>query len=124
MKSFNTIDTKEGTEGPRHDPYSYTEVTVNGRNGRVTYHYGLDEWVCVGEEKSRDKPREVFERLTGVDPWTAEKISRALPYRKHQRKCGKHFQTFRASGYPCETFAICCNCGDVVDCNFNIAAVE
>jgi len=42
-----SISTRTGTEGPRHDPYSFTEITVEARGHRVTVHYGLGEWIEV-----------------------------------------------------------------------------
>ena len=125
MKKFNSIDLRNGTEGPRHDPYSFTEITVHGRAGEVTIHAGLANWLrhndklITGEEKAAL----MFEKLTGLAPWTAEKIYHNLPLRRHRAKCDSLIFE-EVSGYPGETFTICTKCRDVVDSHFNRSAVE
>lgn len=123
---FNHISIRTGSEGPRHDPYHYQELTVNGRAGKVTLHTGLACWLAVngmvhgGEE---EKLAQTFERLTGVMPWVAERVCHELPHRRHSANCNCR-DTRSVAGYPGETFEICVKCGEVIDSHFNRSAVE
>lgn len=38
-----------GSEGPKHDPYSYTESTMYVDDKVFTLHYGLDVWASAEE---------------------------------------------------------------------------
>lgn len=62
------ISVRRGSEGPRHDPYGYTEITVTTNGDVVTYHGGLGEWVRVNGVKVDDDSLAVmlFERHTGM----------------------------------------------------------
>jgi hypothetical protein len=124
----NRITIKTGTEGPRHDPYAYTEITVDGRNGRTTYHSGLGEWVQAPDGKEF-YPGEgptltyIFKRFVGVVPSVAERFANMAPYKRHAAKCSsRKFET--VSGYPGETLVTCSACGEVVETHFNASAVE
>ena len=72
----NRLTVKVGTEGPKHDPYRYEEVTVrlSSWNGIreialvVTCHIGLALWIKVGEIEvpcNEETYNDVFEKLTG-----------------------------------------------------------
>ena len=120
------ITQRTGTEGPRHDPYSYTEITVQ-RPGKktVTVHLGLMQFVQVGASApvhmSYELLDQTFEALTGLTIKQAERALRRIeqqPYREH-RKCGGYEYT---SGYPGETFCIC-KCGAHLDYSFNESAI-
>ena len=46
------VRVRRGTEGPRHDPWSYTEVSVTRLNGdKITMHCGLAVWLKINGEK-------------------------------------------------------------------------
>lgn len=69
---------RTGTEGPRHDPYIFTEVTFVKTDGtEVRYHYGLAQWLEVNG-KPIDVPYEEmddkFEELTGMSAGAAERV--------------------------------------------------
>jgi hypothetical protein len=123
----NTIFRRTGSEGPHHDPYSYEEITVEGRNGTTTVHLGLGEWIQnnkgvkrYGEGEEVDK---LFEYYTGISIAVAMRVYHTLPYRKHARKCGCK-ETGTVSGYPGETFEVCLKCGEFVNSRMNYAAIE
>lgn len=122
---MNTITIRTGTEGPRFDPYHFTEVTVRGRAGEVTYHGGLGEWTRINKEicGREQQAAKVFELATGLSPYVAEKVARLLPYRKHARKCSGRETTYEA-GYPGETLEFCAKCGQVVNGFFDRSAIE
>lgn len=120
------ISITHGSEGPRHDPYSYTELTVSKGNGWTTVHRGLAEWVehcgerteCTGMGMLLDN---LFEDYTGLTIKQAERIVRKIherPYREHRKHGGFEWR----SGFPGESLCIC-KCGHVVDSSFNESAI-
>lgn len=116
---------KDGTEGPRHDPYAYREVSVTGTAaGAVILHSGLGEWIKVnGVAVITEEPEEEFKRIVGIRPERLARRLAELPYRTHRTHCsGREFLAVR--GYPGETFHVCNSCGCVVDASFNRAEVE
>lgn len=76
------VKVRRGSEGPAHDPYSYTEVTfyfTNKRRKPVTYHGGLGAWVRHGKRRyegyhGHKDPALIFKRLTGLSVVQAERI--------------------------------------------------
>jgi hypothetical protein len=125
-----TVSRRTGSEGPRHDPYSFVEYRVEGRlAGRrvsATYHSGLGEWTefyrLVGNADRKFRfgdsdARAVFEAHIGV---SVKALDRALEY--VPRCCSKpRYRTQR--GFPGETFEVCGNCGAVAGYSFDIGAV-
>jgi len=69
---------KHGTEGPRHDPYGFTEYELLEDTRRVVLHLGLAER-CTAEEGNRivqaqgDGAGPLFERIAGMTVATFEK---------------------------------------------------
>jgi hypothetical protein len=129
---MNQIFIRTGSEGPPHDPYHYEEITVLGRNGKVTMHSGLAVWISVdgrkhyvgnGTQMSDMHIVEEFQQLTGIYPWVAERAYRQAPYKRHKRKC-RHSIYERVSGMPGETMVICRKCQSVVDYSFNMGSIQ
>lgn len=129
MTNLNHIEVTHGTEGPRHDPYSYEEITVHGRNGPVTLHTGLAVW-CRGQRSAVSDTEAdayvMFTRLTGM---TFQRAMRAYrrqeerPLREHNARCkGRDFEC--VGGYPGEYLTMCGTCGDVVDYSLNRSEIE
>ena len=123
MNSGITIHT--GTEGPRHDPYSYTEITVRlPRKAPVTIHYGLGEWLRIGNDAQHDihgYSDQVLRTLTGYSITQAERIvrkAREADYRLHKAHGGYHW----SSGFPGESLCFC-RCGNVIDSTFDEGAI-
>lgn len=86
-----TVHTRHGSEGPHHDPYSFTEITVGLPDGReFRYHGGLGEdlrlrtlgngWETIA---NGDGAREQFEALVGFPcdqlEWWADAPYRGVP---------------------------------------------
>lgn len=126
------VTMRNGTEGPRHDPYAYTELTVERPDGRkVVVHMGLATWVDArwpnGMQRTADSEREafeVFEEVAGVTYPAAVKALLNLPQRRmRQHPCGTRFFCDQP-GYPGESFVVCSKCGDVVDSHFDRSAIE
>lgn len=100
MERKQYIRVKHGTEGPRHDPYLYTELTFHRLNGDVIVcHTGLACWLTLNGKKvpartisgDWDEPsnavERAFQRLTGlkfrkaisIPSILTEKMLRAMP---------------------------------------------
>jgi hypothetical protein len=91
-----SVRVRHGSEGPEHDPYSYTEITfyfTNPKRKPVTYHGGLGDWVKHGKRKygfTRKKDlSDKFEELTGLSVRRAEMIPDML-FERSMRKYSKH----------------------------------
>ena len=130
---MSTVHVRRGTEGPRHDPYSFTEYTVQRPSGaRAVLHVGLgtsatvrwpDEYV---EQEKFDERRaiRIFERAAGISLRVLERALHEQSQRKYRyHACGRRNFEY-ASGYPGETFIVCKKCGDVIDSHFDRSAVE
>jgi hypothetical protein len=122
------IDT--GSEGPSHDPYSYTEYTVQPRADdapTVVLHMGLAFWYEVDGKRTNAYQRgadegtlvQLFEQQLGC---TLPALHKAVDrIRSRCRECGA--QPGRVvSGHPGETFLLCAN-GHVMDADFDEGAV-
>jgi hypothetical protein len=122
-----------GSEGPRHDPYLYKEITVHQPDGSTTLHEGLGTWVISSGRKVVPPPdlnhaeRErwcrstAFVTLTGYSVDQLQRIGRKLQERC--RKCGSR-ETVYQRGMPGEHFECCAKCGHVMYSRFNISEVE
>jgi len=125
------IEVRSGTEGPSHDPYRFTEITVTRTSqvftGYVTFHSGLGEWTRVSDKVSitDDKlARIVFEHLAGITPEVALRAKHKIKVNRIRRHpCGMNYMDW-IDGYPGETMLVCLKCGNVVDSRFDRSAVE
>lgn len=123
---MTSIDIKTGTEGPRHDPYGYEEITVTRPNGDViTLHQGLVEWVQVNNSQRHGNRRtascrKVFEFFAGCTPEVARRAYERVQYTC--KSCGRS-DLRCVSGYPGETFNVCIHCDTVVSSDFNESAI-
>ena len=128
-----------GAEGPRHDPYSYRELSVHAGRKKVVLHEGLGEWLSVNGKKVEppkylDKldwqTREKVERVWRMDEfgnavgYTVDQIERiARKLNSRCRECGgREFHS--ESGFPGETFECCSKCGHIQNTFFNRSAIE
>lgn len=120
-----TISIVNGTEGPTHDPYSYTEISVK-RKGfpEITLHFGLAVWMAYGKTRV---PTEIPENML----WKMLEVHLGCTWASFQRALRKLHSKCRVcgslpcqevAGYPGETFLLCKN-GHVIDSHFNEGAV-
>jgi hypothetical protein len=126
-----TVET--GSEGPRHDPYAYREITVIQPDGATTLHEGLGTWLRSAGRKvtpptdldadGRERwcRSTAFETLTGYSVAQLERLHRKLSSRC--RRCGCK-ETVSQNGHPGEHFECCAKCGNVVGSYFCISEVE
>jgi hypothetical protein len=126
---MTTISLRCGSEGPRHDPYHFNELTVEGRNGTTTLHLGLAVWCKNDKLKLRvdnDEAFKLFERCVGVSSEVAHKAYEykeyVLPYKLHSLKCDAAMENVH--GFPGETFDHCPKCGATAGYHFNRSAIE
>lgn len=131
-KNF-TVRERTGTEGPRHDPYGFRELTFSALGSdpvvTVKLHLGLGEWVEVREfgrlfdrvEFRDGGAQEHWESLVGY------KVDQFLRWERHIKqncpKGGRHHLS-EAAGYPGETLYVCEKCRRVVDVLFCREDVE
>jgi hypothetical protein len=131
-KTFATgsVSVRTGTEGPRHDPYSFEEWVWERHGERTTLHLGLGEWLVTGgrnldtrricEITGRDDPRACqteFEKITGV---RLKVLERAMHRLKH---CCDRPRIHSVDGFPGEELLVCGSCSKVVGGSFNEGAV-
>lgn len=112
-----------GTEGPRHDPYSYTEWTIERHGIKTVLHLGLGEWLqqndypVLDSNNSKANLVELFEKCAGVSLKTCAKVmQRILP-------CCANPKLVEVEGYPGESMVYCQSCDKVVDVDFDENAV-
>jgi len=123
---MSSVDIRTGTEGPRHDPYGYEELTVTSeRCGTVTLHEGLGCWLRVNgacaNEGDHDRCVALFEHVCGITAKAARRAYERL--RNRCQNCGCTDQR-ALSGYPGETLYLCVRCDAVVHVDFNEAAIR
>ena len=131
-----SISFNRGTEGPRHDPYSYEEVIVE-RKGRedITLHAGLGVWMTIGGARISASfsmvEREVMDRFVELVGYKPDQLRRfaqrayAARVKQQHASCKHHGNATRSvTGYPGETFEVCLDCGQIVDSHFNRSAIE
>ena len=134
---MSSIYIKTGTEGPKHDPYGYEEITVEREGVTVMLHSGLDYFVKLNGKKvavpvsdgsypdnvrkTYLKIAETFEQYAGI---TAEVAKRALRKYKCRKIDGcRHKHTKWVDGFPGEEYEICLKCGIAVDYIFSESAI-
>ena len=125
----SSVRVKHGSEGPKHDPYHVTEYLITRASGdHGSLRMGMGVSLNINgrtiNEDSEKKLIERFEKLCGVSMHVLEKtIEGALARKIRQHPCGsKHMHN--CDGYPGESFLVCHRCGDVIDSQFNRAAIE
>jgi hypothetical protein len=92
------ISIKRGSEGPEHDPYSFTEITfyfTDPKRSKVVYHRGLGEWLKYDGQKYDESdvwlPSSIdylFKHITGLSVRKAESIPDML-FERSMRKYTK-----------------------------------
>ena len=128
-KDFNgtRINLTTGSEGPAHDPYGVTTITVERNGQSVECRAGLGVHLLVNEkqvEGSEEELFEVFEDKTGMHFGQAAEYYYKAQHRKRSRcVCGSHHIDI-LPGYPGETFYTCSKCGEVLGYDFDRSAIE
>jgi len=95
-----SITVKNGDEGPRHDPYSFVEYTVERKGKRkTTIHLGLVVWCKVEgrpvkKTMNEAKARERFARYVG---WPLEEVERAVGLADRRRERSYDLSGIRAA---------------------------
>jgi hypothetical protein len=126
------IEIRSGSEGPRHDPYSYQEITVTRQDGReAMIHLGLAAWMTYWDgriQRKFDDQHEVlfnkFEACIGINPAAAAKVlEKARSNKIRHHACG-HKHLHEVEGFPGETLLHCSKCGSILDGDFNLSVIE
>lgn len=124
FKNRGELKVTTGTEGPKHDPYSYSEYTFNKDGVRYTIHLGLAEWLKIGDEiVSRNYEDSVakFNEAFGQDlnDYLAEQEEASCTC----KNCGTDEFLEDRPGFPGESFLVCAKCETIVDSSFNESAI-
>lgn len=127
LTSGTRIDRKVGADGPKHDPYAWTELTVWRLGREVRGHFGLLMWIEIdgaranfyGDDAEKKFAAD-FEAAVGFGFDEAESA-----YFARFRRCPKcgGSRLDEASGYPGETFTICSRCETIVANDFDESAI-
>jgi hypothetical protein len=129
-----TITFRSGTEGPRHDPYGWREVTVETtwryadgmeRTLVASFRDGLGVRVAMnGQPITCDETKavDVFKILTGMTPAQAEVYHDRARFRCST--CGNHKQFRSVDGYPGEMLYVCTRCESIVTGDFDRSVIE
>jgi len=77
---------KVGSEGPMHDPYNFTEITLFRTDGQyATFHVGVVTWVNINGRKLGGDSETVitqFENFSGIEITEAMRLpSKIRKYR-------------------------------------------
>jgi hypothetical protein len=118
---------KTGREGPRFDPYSYTEYKATMPSTSFEIHRGLAFWVrtnggpkinITGRNYDDDERfvDNVFRYATG---YTLRQLIRFHDSAKARCIEGGRHNTISMGGYCGETFDVCTKCNRVVDSFFD-----
>ena len=123
------LSIETGSEGPKHDPYSYRKHIVYINDMIVTYHIGLAVWLefVEGATHKRIDANELygpkmsdldiaFEDLTGIEIGKFEKYYYMLHGEKTKcPKCG-HRKFEWHGGFVGESLQACAKCKAIVYC--------
>lgn len=112
------IRVRYGHEGPHHDPYSYSEVTIE-RNGHVALlHYGLGEFVDIDgttiilNTDNLTRINKMLMRTIGMDITTMAEAQAA--YENKPLRCCHRPRLRSTQGYAGECVLYCDNCNTIV----------
>lgn len=140
---MNKIRIEHSTEGPKHDPYDVKTITVEGRTGTVIFREGSlsgNSTIWLADKPKRTPagrtnrmefhslperpqwPEEMFEKLTGITPVTAERAIHAYVERRFRKHKWHNIQG--VPGFPGEHLTMCMDCDEVLDARFNESAVR
>lgn len=130
---LNHFEQTEGTTGPAHDPYGYSELTFTNLNDEsaILHDGGLLGMYFEGPDhvkheafKEGDRSAiDLFETFVGLDIKTIEKVVERIEHPSRCTKCrSKQFEDIE--GFPGETFTRCAKCGEMLEYNFNEASVR
>lgn len=119
-----------GSEGPRHDPYHYDELTIKTPQGEFVAHLGLAVYVQENGEKISAAGNDYEQAFKWQDSylvkWTGytnKQLERIADQIKYRCKEGGYHYGPELDGYPGESFCLCQKCGKMFDFNFDESAV-
>jgi hypothetical protein len=115
------VEIRTGTEGPKHDPYGYQEITVHHRGRVIMLHAGLGEYLEIDGVRCHENNHAAarFAVEVGATPEDVEKWHE----RAKSRCCICGMREYRQErGYPGEMFTLCIN-RHIMKFSFNESAV-
>ncbi len=124
---------KTGTEGPKQDPYGYTEITVTLPDKTVVLRAGIGVKLTINGVEVQPPPKlhwearerwlvnKAFVKEVGYSTRQLDRFHRKL--KERCQKCGgRKFNWVR--GFPGEHLNACVQCGEIVDSYFCRSEIE
>ena len=120
-----------GVEGPKTDPYGFTEYIVYLDDVKFTLHLGLDSFIKRDDDRilgigdfhlsSSVSLTDIFEKFLNVN---IEQIRKDYDVDFSKcKKCGSE-EIRMVNGFPGETIFICDKCECFINSVFNKSAIE
>jgi DNA-directed RNA polymerase subunit RPC12/RpoP len=123
------IFVQTGSEGPKHDPYAFKEITITRKDKEtVVLHMGLAEYLRIGKREIKgydEEGLEAIKRATITEiGLTEDQIEKAIQrLRSRCPKCsGRNIES--TPGFPGETLYMCSNCHTIVGSDIDMSAIE
>jgi len=134
MRTHLSRDT--GSEGPKHDPYSYTRITFERGSRIITMHNGLGQFIILNGVRI-DPPdyvrmckkctnrwlEHMWQKYTDLTVAQTERALHKIEDPPRCTKCGSKSLHW-VSGYPGETLKVCYKCDAIVASHLNMSAIE
>jgi hypothetical protein len=119
---LGTVCITTGSEGPEHDPYSFTEYSFKYRGMDFMLHLGLGETLKIDETEVRgyDKIKLVWNGIMQED--VDKFFSRMVVEFTVCPACGADALEWQ-EGFPGESLLMCQKCHGVCDSSFNESAI-
>jgi hypothetical protein len=120
------ITIRHGSEGPRHDPYSFTEISYTQKGTTVMIHSGFECFVeYEGIRANLRTYEEVLEEFVfRSGGFTPEQLERFVQRAQSRcTKCGSK-EIGSVAGFPGETLYQCCKCDNIIGGSFDRSAIE
>lgn len=124
------ITVRDGSEGPKQDPYAFTEVSVEFQYAHFdakhtfTHHAGLLTRLTLDGRTitdEKDKSFALFVKYCGASPQEFAESHERMKSRKCP-KCGCS-RTKEEEGYPGESFTVCAKCRTIRQSHFHLSEI-
>ncbi|HNW32673.1 MAG TPA: hypothetical protein PKL44_00275 [Candidatus Dojkabacteria bacterium] len=120
--NIGTVSITTGTEGPKHDPYGYTEYSFTHKGEDIVIHLGLREEMIIGSSKTYGYDNitiafaDRFNHTITLSEFLSE-VDETM-HTPPSCECGCQEGEW-VSGFPGEHLYICSKCKNVLDSEFH-----
>ena len=132
IEGIESVFVTEGTEGPFHDPYSYTEYSFEFGSVSLFIHLGLGESIKVISSKDEfeyeytgyEEVKKIFTKYVNRSLETfMEQVQKELCPPEVCPNCKSEALEW-IEGFPGESLLQCQQCKEIVDSKANLSAIE